>query len=97
MICRQNNQCPVQSDLLINISKEVCQCSVKLQNIILALQARRAEEVTDIVGDREADPKKIGDVIIAKPLLVDQRLCKIGCDLVPGGAQGQEGCKVLFL
>ena len=50
VICRQNDQRMVEADLIVDECQQLGQCAVELQDVVLALEARRAKDVTDVVG-----------------------------------------------
>src|SRR5262245_45759518 len=55
VVTRQYNQRVFQPELAVDINKQVSQGAVKTQQIVFHFEARRTEDMSDVVGGGKAD------------------------------------------
>ena len=94
MVCRQHDQRVLEPDLLIDIREEIRKCPVELQDVVLRLKARGAEEMPDVVGCRVANAEIVGDLVIPQSFLGDEGFREIRGYLVARGADREEGREI---
>ena len=84
-----------QADILIHEAKELREGSIEAKEVVLALEARRTEQVAHVVGGGEADRQVVRNRVPAEMLVLDQRFRELEGQFVTDGADGQVGGEVL--
>ena len=90
VVGREHHERPREPDLAIHVGEQLGERPVESEEVVLALQARRAEQVPHVVGGGEADGEVVRHVVLAEPLVLDERLGEVEGQLVAGGAHGEE-------
>ncbi len=102
MVSGEYDQRVLKPDLLIHIGEEVRERPVEPQDVVLGLETRGPEEMTDVIGRRVADTQVVGDLVIPQSLPGDEGLGEVSGHLVARRADREEcreigvlGCREL--